>query len=174
MNAHSQNITVGWSKVIDEGYRLYIQRVCLCLWISGVIVKHCGFNSHTHTHTHKPTFNHLVAVGHAALQHSLSCSDRALAKVPYQMKLCRSRIKKSVQKISPLRLKTHFIKQMVKEDFHSSKYDRAFKCDTGGRQRERHGGNEKRECNAAKERRDRKREGVKWYSGLERVRGEAE
>lgn len=26
--------------------------------------------------------------------------------------------------ISPFGLKTHFIKQMVKEDFHSSKYDR--------------------------------------------------
>lgn len=55
---------------------------------------------------------------------------------------------------------------MVKEDFHSSKYDRAFKCDTGRRQRvrggeeegNRQGRNGNRERNTAKERRDRKGE----------------
>lgn len=47
---------------------------------------------------------------------------------------------------------------MVKEDFHSSKYDRAFKCDTGGRQGER----------------DTDKEGMRKESVMLQKRGEAE
>lgn len=71
--------------------------------------------------------------------------DSNLGKVPHPMKLWGNKIIKYLRtKYPSIGLKAHFIKQMVKEDFHSSKYGRAFKCDMGGGNRGEEGKEEKR------------------------------